>query len=301
MNASEHDQFWLLYEKNARRPIERACRRASRTLTDNAMDADDMIAWVDRRIWRLLERGGWPTFHDDPTPERAVDRIVSNASTLARWAYLALSRRHWSRTHRQQAYMAGLSRTERLAMVSAGPAARLERDEQVARDLARLRSALSAKVRRRLAASWHEQSERHRVALALNATGPEDDELIERVNTNQIRPNTIQQMRSRSRRQALDALRPARRLALLAIVMSLALSGSRAIAGEQTGGRGGNGLTAARAACSPVPAALLLSDGGEQSGGRGGHGLTAARATGSPVPAALLLSEGGEQSGGRGG
>ncbi|MEZ6243193.1 MAG: hypothetical protein R3B57_09130, partial [Phycisphaerales bacterium] len=193
MKPQDHDTFWRLYEKKARGPIARSCRAASRRLTDNAMDADDMAAWVDTRIWRLLEKSGWPTFHDDPTPEQAIDRIVTSAPTLARWAYLALSRKHFRREERKRQYLAGMSRAERLSMVSA-EAGRVETSQQVRDDLAKIAAALGKKTAAQLAASWPDVSERRRVAMALGATRPEDDDLIDKTTAGEMKENTVQQM-----------------------------------------------------------------------------------------------------------
>ena len=96
MNNHDHNQFWDLYEQQARQPIERACRHQSRIKTDSSMDIDDMIAWIDTRVWTMLEKSAYPTFHDDPTPEEAIDRLIRHAPTLARWAYLALCRSHFT-------------------------------------------------------------------------------------------------------------------------------------------------------------------------------------------------------------
>ncbi len=289
MKHEDHHQFWQLYDKQARLPIARACRAASRRLTDNAMDADDMAAWVDTRVWRLLEKNGWPTFHDDPTPEAAVERIVANAATLARWAYLALSRKHFRRAERERDYLNGMSRAERLSMVSA-EAGKVETSQQVRDDLAKIAAALGKKTSAQLAASWPEVSERRRVAMALGATRAEDDELIDQTTHGEMKENTVQQMRSRARKRLAGVLDEIRRstplLAVGAALLAVTIATTPAFGGEQSGGRRGG----KSAMIAPDDASVLMS-GGEQSGGRGGGAFVAPG----------LLSKGGEQSGGRGG
>lgn len=288
MQTNEHDSFWRMYDKQAREPIARACRSVSRRLTDNAMDPDDMAAWVDQRIWRLLEKSGWPTFHDDPTPEQAVERITNSARTLARWAYLALSRKHFRRLERRREYLSGMSRAERLSMVTAD--SKIETSQEIKDDLAKIARALGKRNSAQLAASWPEVSERHRVAMALGATRPEDDELIERTTLGDMKENTVQQMRSRARKRLATALEQARKaapaLAMAAALLAMTFITPDAIAGEQSGGRRGG-----KSAMAITHAAIPLAKGGEQSGGRGG-GWTA--------PSSLVCN-GGEQSGGRGG
>ncbi len=287
MKPQDHDTFWQLYDKQARTPIARACRAASRRLTDNAMDADDMAAWVDTRVWRLLEKSGWPTFHDDPTPEQAVERIVNSAAVLARWAYLALSRKHFRRAQRERDYLNGMSRAERLSMVSA-EAGTIEMSEEARNDLAKIAAALGKKTTAQLAASWPDVSERKRVAMALGATSAEDDELIDKATHGEMKENTVQQMRSRARKRLASVLDETRKAApLLAFgvaLLAITLATTPAMGGEQSGGRRGG----KSAMLTPHHAPML---GGEQSGGRGGGAFVAPG----------VISKGGEQSGGRGG
>jgi hypothetical protein len=54
MNDTQQGEFWRLYEQRGRQPIESACRRASRSLSDSTMDVFDMVAWCDDRVWRML-------------------------------------------------------------------------------------------------------------------------------------------------------------------------------------------------------------------------------------------------------
>jgi hypothetical protein len=54
MNAAQQDEFWKHYAAIAQTAIERACRSFARSLTDNAMSAEDMQAWVDDRVWKIF-------------------------------------------------------------------------------------------------------------------------------------------------------------------------------------------------------------------------------------------------------
>lgn len=268
MNPQQHDEFWRLYERDARGPIERACRSASRRLSEGAVDADDMIAWVDTRVWRMLERSAWPTFHDDPSPEIAVGRLVDHAATLARWAHLGLMRRAFREDEARRSYLGGMSRAERLSMVSA-ESATMEQREDVAQKLERLRQGLNPKLRQKLAASYPEAGERGRVALMLGATRREDDEAIEKARPGRVKENTVQQMRSRARREAAGVFGAGGRLlkfvTLGAVGLALGVLSPEALAGEQSGGRKGNRLTV------ETPVLVASADAAredEQTGGR---------------------------------
>lgn len=267
VKTSEHDRFWQLYEQQARSPIERACRHASRVKTDSTMDIHDMVAWVDTRIWTMLERDAYPTFHDDPTAEQAVERLIKHASTLARWAYLALSRSHFRRLEQRAGFMSGMSRAERLSMASAVDR-KIEKREALDNAIGALRKSLTANEKQRLAASLSEKAERTRVALILGATRREDDAMIRKVNAQTINSNTVQQMRSRARKRAQEALDAARHSPLwlmgAAVLLSVSLGSSIAEAGEQSGGRKGS-MTAP--ACAQIDLDPRLME-GEQSGGR---------------------------------
>lgn len=263
MNPAQHDEFWRLYERDARRPLQAACRAAARRLSDNAIDPDDLAAWIDTRIWRMLERGAWPTFHDDPSPAAAVGRIIDNAPTLARWAYLGVCRAHWRQEARQREYLAGMSRAERLASVSAVPVD-MERTEALKADLAKVRAALGDSLKAKIAASWPDKGERRQIAHALGADRPEDQALIEAATSGEIKENTVQQMRSRARKTLADIFQAATPCLLVAAVaLALGAAASPAIASEQSGGRKG-GMSAERSA----QPGLIGAD--EQSGGRGG-------------------------------
>lgn len=270
MNPSDHDQFWKLYESKARKPLERACLFASRTKTDSTMDIADMVAWIDSRVWNMLEQSAWPTFHDDPTAEQAIDRIVKHASTLARWAYLGLCRSHFRRLENRANYTGGMSRTQRLSMASSVDT-KIEHREELDSAIDSLRKSLNANEKQRLAASWIDKEDRSRIALVLGATRKEDDRMITKVSGDGFNENTTQQMRSRARKRAQEILNGEKKLPLILIagifMLSIGLSSSNAPAGEQTGGRGG--MT------SNLTFQVLTSDlisretvPGEQTGGR---------------------------------
>jgi len=248
------------------------------------MDVFDMIAWIDDRVWRMLRHEQAPTFHDDPTPQQAVERIVANARTLARWSYLALSRKHWRRLEKRQDFVAAMSRTERLAATQAQELPNEKREEIQAR-LDKIRSSVSHNVRRRAAASWQDLAERHRVAMALGATEKEDTELIEQTISGQVKTNTVEQMRSRAMRRlrelAAESARAASSVIIVGLVIVALTASSKAFAGEQSGGRGGgNGIVAATVQTGPENShrgyglKSAAQSGGEQTGGgRGGSGF----------------------------
>ncbi len=279
MNARDHAEFWSRYDRVVRPVVERACRRASRLHTEGTMDPADMSAWVHTRVWRMLEKHTYPTFHDDPSVDEAIDRLLTHAGTLARWSYLALSRKHWRRL--EQEAPSELGRVEHLSVTRRADA-EIEQRETIDDALAKVRSALPESVRQKLAASMQDKSDRKRAALALGATRREDDRLINQVNTGQIKENTVQQMRSRARRHAIEALGHSVRLPLVLVAAASVLFVSApAEGGEQSGGRKGGRMVAPE---SVMPELLAK---GEQSGGRKpGKGMEAAKE---------------EQSGGRGG
>jgi hypothetical protein len=270
MNPHDHDQFWKLYERKARQPIERACLHASRTKTDSTMDIADMVAWIDTRIWTMLEKSAWPTFHDDPTPEQAVERIITHASTLARWAYLGLCRSHFRRLENRANYTGGMSRAQRLSMASSVDT-KIEQREELDSAIASLRKSLTPNDKQKLAASWIDKEDRSRVALVLGATRNEDDRLITKVNGGGVAENTIQQMRSRARKRAQEILNSASKLPAILVVgvllVGFGLGTSTARAGEQSGGRRGmNTTTTLQDAPLVTESSILMK--GEQSGGR---------------------------------
>lgn len=270
MKPQDYDQFWQLYERKARQPIERACLSTSRTKSDSTMDIADMVAWIDSRVWTMLEKSAWPTFHDDPTPEQAIDRIVKHASILARWAYLGLCRSHFRRLENRANYMGGMSRAQRLSMASSVDT-KLEQREELDSAISSLRKSLSASDKQKLAASWIDKEDRSRIALVLGATRREDDRLITQVNGQAIAENTVQQMRSRARKRAQEILNAARKLPVVLmgaiLLIGIGLSPSSVQAGEQTGGR--RTMTAASSRVSTVQLARTSAVvPGEQTGGR---------------------------------
>lgn len=266
----DQERFWREYDLKVRPLVDRACRAASRTRSDSTMDIHDMIAWVDTKVWRMLERGSSPTFHDAPTTDEAIERLTTHASTLARWAYLALCRQHYRRLNARTEYTRGMSRAERLAQVSAVDT-KLEHRESLDEAMDALKTKLSDTERQKLAASWIEEGDRSRVALVLGATRREDDRMITKVSGGGMKPNTVEQMRSRAKKKAQDVIRSSTKLPLIVAAFigafSIMLTPSNAIAGEQSGGRRGS-MTVKKA-----PAAVLLADDlvseGEQTGGRG--------------------------------
>lgn len=296
MRLDQHDEFWQMYDKSARPAIERSCRSASARLTDRTMDPDDMSAWVHQRVWKLLGREAAPTFHDDPTPEVAIQRLVDHAGTLARWAYMAQCRRHWRREQNKAEYTDSMSRAERLSMVSVVDEG-FEQQESLTSELSQLKNALGPDLSAKLAATWPEKSERNRVAVALDATRPEDRDLIEKATNGTMKENTVQQIRSRARRRAGEIASALTRstvaVAAAAFILGLGMTASVARAdGEQSGGRGGSGQGAGL---------VCFESGGEQSGGRGGGLLVAMADGGEQTGNPLVASGGGEQAGGRGG
>ncbi|MBL4697915.1 MAG: hypothetical protein JKX70_03685 [Phycisphaerales bacterium] len=273
MRTQEYDQFWKLYEQRARLPLERACLFASRTKTDSTMDIADMIAWIDTRIWTMLKKQAWPTFHDDPTPEQAIERIIKHASTLARWAYLGLCRSHFRRLENRANYTGGMSRAQRLSMASSVDTP-LEKREELDSAIASLRKSLSANDKQKLAASWIDKEDRSRVAMVLGATRKEDDRMITKVSGNGMNENAVQQMRSRARKRAQEVLNAASKLPLILIafvmIVSVGFTTSSVQAGEQSGGR--RGLTGPISNSLQINSSGYLHRGpivpGEQTGGR---------------------------------
>jgi hypothetical protein len=278
MKRSDHDQFWQMYESKVRAAVERSCRSASRTLTDSTMDIDDMIAWVDTKVWKMLESDGYPTFHDNPSVDQAIERLTTHAPTLARWSYLALCRKHFRRLNRNTQYINGMSQAQRLAMTSAVDTT-IEDRAELDQTLDSLRETLSASEKQKLAASYIEKGERHRVAMVLGATRKEDDRLITKTTGGGMNENAIQQMRSRARKRALQILQEAAKtpffLLVTLVILTISVSSSTSYAGEQTGGRKGSRTTDIVLASTPT-----LQDSqwgginqpltpGEQTGGRG--------------------------------
>ncbi len=275
MKRSDHDQFWQLYQSKVRPVVERSCRHASRTLTDSTMDIDDMTAWVDTKVWKMLENDGSPTFHDDPSIDQAIERLMTHASTLARWSYLALCRKHFRRLNRSSQYINGLSQAQRLAMTSAVDTTiedRAELDEAINS----LKTELSANDKQKFAASYIDKSDRQRIAMVIGATRREDDRLITKTTGGGMNENAVQQMRSRARRRAAEILQNAAKtpvfmLATL-VLLSLSVSTPTAVAGEQSGGRKGSRTDTQSIQTlfhSTQHATQYPCTDGEQTGGRG--------------------------------
>jgi len=235
---SSHEQFWALYEARARGPIAAACERVSRRLSGGRIDIDEMISWIDLKVWKLSQHGGWPVFQDEPTPEDALERVLERTNLLARWAYLAHVRGYWRRKRHENAYAEQSGRVERLAGVRGEPAA-FEKREDIRLKLEAIRESLDDDVRGKLAASWIDEADRKRIAAGIGATRDQDDELIEKTTEGDMKRNTIEQMRSRTLRTAREALgNAARPLAILLAVGVFVLATSNAFAGgDQTGGR----------------------------------------------------------------
>ena len=238
------EKFWELYAHRCRPSIESACVTHLRRTGCKAIDLDDMISWIDCRVWRLVRERPAELLDESLSPEEAAERIARASGMLARWAYMALVRSASRRSERERA-------TEDVEMVmelarSQSTSSRIEKDEATASALNELRTKLGAELRGRLAASWKQPDERARIAEALDAKRPEDEDLLDRINAGEIRTNTVEQMRSRSLHRSRDIMKSIRRsIALLAVMLSVAL------------------ITSA-----PAYAASGGDDGGEQTGGR---------------------------------
>lgn len=269
-NEQEAAAFWPLYAKVSQPVIERACRGFSRALTDNAMSSEDMAAWVDDRVWKMLRQGKWPVFHDHPTPADAAQRVADKARLLARWAYVALSRQTFRRKAREANHLREMGRVERLATVSRTDAAP-EQMEEVNNALDMLRKSISDKTRLQVAASWHDAEERRHVAMELGVEGDDAEAMLQRVEDGAMKTNTLDQMRSRSRREIRGILggMGSNGLGMLVLVIGVLAvifgSAAPAVAGEQTGGRPG-GKPGRDAGIQQVDTVVR----GEQTGGRPG-------------------------------
>ncbi len=273
MKPTEHDTFWMLYEQSVRAPIERACRSTSRKRTDSSMDIDDMVAWIDTRVWRMLQNNSYPTFHDNPSPAQAIQRLLDHRSTLARWSYLALCRQHFRRVNQRAEFLGGMSRAERLSMVSSTDS-KIERREELDAALGSLRKSMSDNDKQKLAASYIHKEDRHRVAMVIGATRRKDERAISQTLAGVVKENTIQQMRSRARKRAIEILSEASKLPLLGFIAILGLvisvNATPTQAGEQTGGR--KGMSSLTTQSIPITTQSGENNGvlpGEQTGGRG--------------------------------
>ncbi|MGJ8635720.1 MAG: hypothetical protein ACSHX5_02615 [Phycisphaerales bacterium] len=267
MNATDHDQFWAQYESRVRPAIQRSCAAVSRNKTDSTMDIDDMIAWIDTKVWRMLRNDQSPTFHDDPSVEVSINRLVTHASTLANWAYLGLCRKHFRRLNNSSQYMKNMSQAQRLAMTSAVDTKIQDRTE-LDNAIGSLRESLSANEKQKLAASWIDKADRQRIAMVIGATRREDDRMITKTTGGGMNENAVQQMRSRARKRAAQILRDARKLPFYTIatlaILTTSLTTTQATAGEQTGGR--RGMLTTQVTASPALQSAIIP--GEQTGGR---------------------------------
>lgn len=238
------EEFWDLYQSRCRPAIEGACRSHLRRTGSHAVDLDDMVSWVDCRVWRLVRDRSSGILESALTAEDAADRIARASGMLARWAHLALVRRGIRRSQLERAVEDVEAAVELSQARSVS--AEIERREEVQEALASLRRTLSADLRGQLAASWKAPTERARVAQALGATRPADEDLGQRVLSGTIRTNTVEQMRSRSLRRSQDIMSSIRKtlaLVFVALTLAAAFAPSAEAAtpgkkgGEQTGGK----------------------------------------------------------------
>ncbi len=248
------DAFWTLYEAELRREIERACSSHARRL-GHAVDPDDMVSWIDCRVWKLLESAPNPIIAEDATEAEAIARVRGALPMLVRWAYLAKVRKATRVRTREQG--ADQDVIEALGSAKATPAA-FERSETVRAGLDALRSRVSGDVRSKLAASWPEASERERIADALDVNGDDDKETREKVERGDVKENTVHQMRSRSLKRTRAVFEGSRDAAwkflpmllvaavLAVVTVSPAMASDDDDDGEQTGGRSAQVL-------SPIP------------------------------------------------
>lgn len=242
----DRDVFWDLYEAELRREVERACVSHARRL-GHAVDPDDMVSWIDCRVWKLVESAPNPIIPGDVSAAEAIDRVRGALPMLARWAYLAKVRKATRTRSREHGTDQGV--IESLASAKAQPSA-FERSEAVRAGLDALRSRVSADVRSKLAASWPAASERERIADALDVNTNDDRSLRRSVEDGQVKENTVHQMRSRSLKRTRAAFEGSRdaawkflpALLLAAVLATLTASPAWASSdddddGEQTGGR----------------------------------------------------------------
>ncbi|MEM8756196.1 MAG: hypothetical protein AAGF47_00250 [Planctomycetota bacterium] len=233
--------FWALYEPDLRQHLERACSAHLRRV-GGPVDPDDMVSWAAQRVWKMLRDRPNQIIEDGVTAEQAAERVKTAAPLLARWAYLAHIRKEARHAERERA-SEDLEAVRRLSAVRAEPGA-FERKQGVADALAAVRARASAQLRGRLAATWPAADERARIQSALDAQRDEDDDLRDRVNSGDLKENTVHQMRSRSLKAARDLFRDAGRfLPLIAVAafVAAAFAGSAMAndddGGEQTGGK----------------------------------------------------------------
>ncbi|MEL6497452.1 MAG: hypothetical protein AAF937_00085 [Planctomycetota bacterium] len=245
LRALDERDFWDLYERELRGEIGRACVSHARRL-GHAVDPDDMVSWIDCRVWKLLDSAPNPIIVGGATAADAVARVQGAMPMLVRWAYLSQIRKATRlRTREQTADQAAI---ESLGRAKAAPAA-FERSETVRAGLDALRSRVSADVRSKLAASWPDANERERIADALDVNEDADRTTREEIEMGNVKDNTVHQMRSRSLKRARGVFEGSRdaawkfvpMLLVAAIVAVIAVSPAMANDddddGEQTGGR----------------------------------------------------------------
>ena len=86
------ERFWELYAQRCRPSIESACVTHLRRMGCKSIDLDDMISWVDCRVWRLVRERPAELLDESLSAEEAAERIAHASGMLARWAYMALVR-----------------------------------------------------------------------------------------------------------------------------------------------------------------------------------------------------------------
>jgi hypothetical protein len=243
LRTLNQDAFWALYESDLHREVERACSSHARRL-GHAVDPDDMVSWIDCRVWKLLETAPNPVILEGSTAADAITRVRGALPMLVRWAYLANVRKATRTRTREQGVDQDV--IESLGSAKASPAA-FEKADTVKAGLDALRSRVSADVRSKLAASWPEANERERIADALDVNDDDDKAAREKVEQGDVKENTVHQMRSRSLKRTRAAFEGSRDAAwkflpmLLIAAIATVVVVSPAMAtdddGEQTGGR----------------------------------------------------------------
>lgn len=238
------EAFWELYQSQCRPAIESACVVHLRRTGTRSIDLDDMVSWIDCRVWRIVRERPPELMDATLGPEEATLRIARAAGMLARWAHLALVRSATKRAARERC-TADIEVAIQLAQ-SRSSSSTLESSESTSAALNTLRAGLGAELRGKLAASWKEPTERERIATALDASRPEDERLREQIYAGEIRTNTVEQMRSRSLSRSRATMKSCNR-AFLAFVLAATMSlftapqafasGGGSDGGEQTGGR----------------------------------------------------------------
>ncbi len=245
MNTSTFaERFWDLYAADCRPAIEAACLAHLRRTGNRSVDSDDMISWIDCRVWKLVRERPAELLDESLSATEAAERIARASGMLARWAYMALVRTA-SRRASHERDCEDMDIVMELGQARSS-VPRIEQSEATSAALGELRAKLGADLRGKIAASWKQPEERTRIAAALQADRHEDHQLRDRVFSGEIRTNTVEQMRSRSLHRSRDIMKSIRRsFALVLIMFSVVLittapahaSGGGSDGGEQTGGR----------------------------------------------------------------